>query len=60
MPNTQEVDYEWAKYRVSVAEIEKLTGFKFWPTLPEDLSRDLKAKTDEVKVRTPRPKKTAE
>jgi endonuclease G len=57
MPNTQEVDYDWAKYRVSVAEVEKLTGLKFWPSLPEDLARDLKEKTDEVKVRTPRPKK---
>jgi endonuclease G, mitochondrial len=56
MPNTQEVDYEWAKYRVSVAEVEKLTGCKFWPSLPHDLANDLKAKTDEVKVHTPRPK----
>jgi endonuclease G, mitochondrial len=55
MPNTQEVDYEWAQYRVNVAEVEKLTGCRFWPTLPDDLAADLKGKTDEVKVRTPKP-----
>ncbi len=56
MPNTQEVDYEWAQYRVSVAEVEKLTGCKFWPTLPDELATDLKGKTDEVHVRTPKPR----
>jgi endonuclease G len=59
-PNDQSVDCDWAKYRVSVAEVEKLTGFKFWPALPEDLAKDLKAKTDEVKVRTPKPRKNPE
>src|SRR5262249_13616957 len=57
MPNTQEIDYDWAKHRVSVAEVEKLTGLKFWPSLAEELAKDLKAKTDEVKVKTPQPKK---
>ncbi len=59
-PNDQSVDYDWAKYRVSVAEVEKLTGLKFWPSLPEDLAKDLKAKTDEVKIRTPKGKKEPE
>jgi endonuclease G len=56
MPNTQEVDFDWAKHRVSVAEVEKLTGFNFWPNLPRELARDLKAKVDEVKVKTPKSK----
>jgi endonuclease G len=60
MPNDQSVDYDWAKHRVSVAEVEKLTGLRFWPTLPEELAKDLKAKTDEVKVKTPQPKKDQE
>src|SRR5262249_7748903 len=29
MPNDQSVDYDWARHRVSVAEVEKLTGFRF-------------------------------
>jgi endonuclease G len=56
MPNTQEVNYDWAKYRVSVADVEKLTGLNFWPSLPEDLAKDLKSKVDEVKIREPRGK----
>ena len=33
MPNDQTVDFDWSKYRVSVAEVEKLTGHDFWPNL---------------------------
>jgi endonuclease G len=54
-PNDQSVDYDWAKYRVSVAEVEKLSGCKFWPAIPEDTARALKTTVDEVKVNTPRP-----
>jgi endonuclease G len=57
MPNTQEVGYDWAKYRVSVTEVEKLTRYKFWGALPEDLAKDLKSTADEVKIREPRPTK---
>jgi endonuclease G len=57
MPNNQSVDYDWAKYRCSVAEVEKLTGYHFWPALPGDLARALKEKVDEVKVHVPHPKK---
>jgi endonuclease G len=60
MPNTQDVDYDWAKHRVSVAEVEKLTGLNFWPALPAELAKELKAKTDEVKVKVPEPKKEPE
>jgi len=59
-PNDQSVDYDWAKYRCSVAEVEKLAGCKFWPTLPADLARDLKAKADDVKVHVPEHKKDTE
>lgn len=57
MPNDQSVDFDWAKYRVSVAEVEKRTGYLFWPLLPEDLAADLKAKVDDVHIREPKPKK---
>jgi endonuclease G len=55
MPNDQSVDYDWSKHRVSVAEVEKLTGFTFWPNVPAETAQPLKEKVDEVKVRTPRP-----
>ncbi len=51
MPNDQTVDTNWPKYRVSVAEIERLTGYNFWPLIPEETARALKEKTDEVHVR---------
>jgi endonuclease G, mitochondrial len=56
MPNDQSVDYDWARFRVSVAEVEKLTGYKFWPAIPEAVAQVLKDRVDEVKVRTPEPK----
>jgi endonuclease G len=50
MPNDQTVGYDWAKYRVAVKEVEKLTGLKFFPALPEDLAKELKGKVDEVEI----------
>jgi endonuclease G len=58
MPNDQSVDYDWAQYRVSVRDVEKLTGYKFFPSIPDDVARELREKVDEVKIRTPRPKKS--
>jgi endonuclease G len=57
MPNDQTVDFDWAKYRVSVGEVEKLTGHKFFSTLDADLANALKEKVDEVKVRAPKSRK---
>src|SRR5262249_10607648 len=37
MPNDQTVGFDWAKYRVSVRDVEKLTGYKFFSVLPDDL-----------------------
>jgi endonuclease G len=56
MPNNQTVNYDWAQYRVSAKQVEKLTGYKFWPTLPEELASALKEGVDDVKVRPPRPR----
>jgi DNA/RNA endonuclease G (NUC1) len=56
MPNDQSVDYEWAKYRVPVAAVEKLTGYRFWSAILEETARALKEKVDDVKVRTPKQK----
>jgi endonuclease G len=58
LPNDQTVDYDWSKYRVSTDAVEKLTGYKFFSAIPDELARELKQKIDEVKVRVPRPKKS--
>ncbi|HKI36705.1 MAG TPA: DNA/RNA non-specific endonuclease [Gemmataceae bacterium] len=50
MPNDQTVAYDWAKYRVSVKDVEKLTGYKFFPNLPEEVAAALKGKVDEVEI----------
>jgi endonuclease G len=55
MPNDQSVGYDWTRYRVSVAAVEQLTGFRFFPNLPLDLARDLKVKVDDVKVHVAHP-----
>jgi endonuclease G len=50
MPNDQTVGDDWTEFRVSVAEVEKKTGLKFWPLVPEDAATALKEKPDAVKV----------
>jgi endonuclease G len=59
-PNDQKVDYDWPKYRCSVADVEKLTGLKFWPALPAELALALKEKVDEVKVHVPHPRRESD
>jgi endonuclease G len=56
MPNDQTVDFDWSKYRVSVRQVEKLTGFKFFPAVPDEIAAALKDRVDEVEVRVPRPR----
>jgi endonuclease G len=56
MPNDQSVDYDWAKYRVSTRAVEKLTGYRFFSALPEELAGALREHVDDVEVRTPRPR----
>jgi endonuclease G len=54
MPNDNTVTEDWTKYRVSVAEVEKKTGLKFFPLVPEEVAKELKAKVDDVKVVVPK------
>ena len=56
MPNDQSVDYEWAKFRVSVKDVEDLTGYHFFPNIPEDVASSIKDHVDDVEVHTPRKK----
>jgi endonuclease G len=53
MPNDQSVDFNWAKYRTTAREVEKLTGLKFFSTLNQDLADAWRDHLDEVGVRVP-------
>ncbi len=51
MPNDeQKIDLHWAKYRTSVRQIEKLTGYTFFDRLSPDLANELKEKVDTVRI----------
>jgi endonuclease G len=50
MPNDQSVGHGWAKYRVSVAEVEKLTGYTFLDRVPPAVASALKEKVDDVRI----------
>jgi endonuclease G len=61
MPNDDtEVGYAWAKYRVSVADIEKETHLTFFTRLPRDVAAALKAKADDEQTPKPVPRKFGE
>ncbi|HEX4613285.1 MAG TPA: DNA/RNA non-specific endonuclease [Urbifossiella sp.] len=54
MPNDQSVGHGWARYRTSVAEVEALTGYKFFDRVPQDIIKPLKARVDDETVTSPR------
>jgi endonuclease G, mitochondrial len=54
MPNDQSVNYDWAKYRVTTRQIEKLTGLRFFPKVEEEVREALLDHLDKVEVRVPR------
>ena len=56
MPNDQNVDFDWHKYRVSVAAVEKLTGYTFFPNLPGDVIDAIKDRVDAAAVHLHRSK----
>ncbi len=48
MPNeTGIIDQGWEKYRVSVDEIEKRTGYEFLSAVPESIQRVIEARTND-------------
>ena len=57
MPNDQTVDFDWPKYRVSTRAVEKLTGFRFFANVPEDVADALRDHVDEVNVPVARPRR---
>jgi endonuclease G len=57
MPNDQTVDFNWAKYRTTAREVEKLTGLRFFAAVPEEVAEALRDHLDEVYVPAPKSKK---
>jgi endonuclease G len=62
IPNRQSVGYDWGKYRVTAKDVEELTGFNFFGTVPEETRRVLVNHMDEVDipVKTRKSKKKVE
>lgn len=50
MPNTMKVRRGWAGYRTSVANVEKLTGYKFFDKVPAEIINPLKNMVDKVHI----------
>jgi endonuclease G len=60
MPNNQSVGFDWAKYRTTTSAVEKLTKFRFFGNVPEEVAEALREHLETVEVRVPksrRPKK---
>jgi endonuclease G len=57
MPNNQSVGFDWPKYRTTAREVEKLTGFRFFRNVPEEVAEALRDHRDTVEVRVPVPKR---
>jgi endonuclease G len=55
IPNDQTVGEAWARYRVSVREIEQLTGYIFFDRADPNILGPLKDQVDAVRIPTPRP-----
>lgn len=60
MPNEQSVGHGWAKYRVSVRDVEMLTGYRFFNRVPADVIDPLKTEVDSEHIPPPRPRHTGE
>lgn len=50
IPNEQQIETDWTEYRVSVDEVEELTGFNFFSELPNDIEDEIESITDDVEV----------
>lgn len=55
MPNDMTVGEEWASYRVSVKEVEELTGYKFFDQIPASIIDPLKEQVDDETIATAKP-----
>jgi endonuclease G len=57
MPNNQSVGFDWTKYRTTARAVEKLTGFRFFRNVSEEVAEALRDHRDTVEVRVPTPKR---
>jgi endonuclease G len=57
MPNNQSVGFDWTKYRTTARDVEKLTGYRFFRNVPEDVAEALRDHRDTVAVRVSTPKR---
>jgi endonuclease G len=46
IPNDKTVPEDWKPYAVSIAEVEKRTGYKFFPVVPDDIANKIKTHVD--------------
>ncbi len=50
MPNTDQIGYEWAQFRVSPADVETITGYHFFTALPSTVADALRRKIDRATI----------
>lgn len=56
IPNDQTVTEDWSKYRVSIRDVEKLTGYRFYPRLNKEVAAAIMGRVDDERIIvTPRP-----
>ena len=60
MPNDMSVGEEWAGFRVSVASVESLTGYKFFDKVNSSVLATLKAKVDTEAIPAPIPHRSTD
>ena len=60
MPNEQSVGHGWAKFRVSVSDVEGLTAYHFFGRVPADVIEPLKARIDTDHIPPSRPRHNGE
>jgi endonuclease G len=53
MPNDMTVHYDWADFRVSVKDVEELTGYKFFDEVPSAIIDSLKEEVDDERISPP-------
>jgi endonuclease G len=52
-PNIQGLAHDWRKYRVSVNDVEELTGYTFFGNLRPEVAKELKARKGDVQAKPP-------
>jgi endonuclease G len=50
MPHVQSIDKDWTEYRVSVDEVEELTGLEFFSALPPAIQDEIESVVDDEEV----------